>query len=283
MIEYQDDRPLFPKILWNRPINRAAAGRLLVAGGQKNSFSDLQAVYAAAAASGIGSLTLLAPDRLRPMLGTIPEIDFAPSTNSGSLAKASLAQLMELSAFADTTLIGPDLSNNSETAILMESFIDKYQRSLVITQDMLEVVGLSPDKIRSRPNTLLILTMQQLFKLANSLRLPIQISPEAGIIAKIEILKDFWEILRIDLALVGPELIIKTDQQASVTKLPSHPGQLLPISSGVLSVSYAQNPHNHYEGLTTSAFLLRAATAGAVSVDAICRAIAQAIQAHEES
>lgn len=256
MFERQADEPLFANVLWNRPVSAHAAGRLLVVGAHTNGLATLQSVYQIAEAAGIGSLTLLVPETLRSMLGAVPEINFAPATVAGSLAKASLGQMIELASYADAVLVGPDLSNNSETAILIESFIGHYDRPLILTDDALEVITQSPDLVRSRPNTLIVLTMQQLFKLAGKLGVPLQIKPDGGITNKIEILTDFWSALRVDLALVGPEVIVKTAERVSVTALSNQPATLLPAAYGVLSVFYTQNPKAHYEGLTTGTFLL---------------------------
>lgn len=265
MIEYQTDQLAYPKILWNRPISRATAGRLLIIGGHSNNVATLQSVYQIASACGIGALTILAPDELRPLLGTIPEIDFGPATQSGSLAKAALAPASELASHADATLIGPDLSNNSETAIMIEGFISKLTQPLLLADDGLELVAQAPDQLRSRPNTLVILTMQQLFRLAGKLELPVQIKPDAGIPGKVDILADFWKVLRVDLALIGPEIIIKVGDQVSVTRLTHQPASLMPTAIGTLAVFYTQNTKAHYEALTTGAYLVKQAVESAAN------------------
>lgn len=284
MLESQTDQPLYPKVLWNRPISRAAAGRLLIVGGHSHGVALLQGAFQVAEAAGIGALTVLAPDALRPLLGTITEIEFAPSTQSGSLAKASLAHLLELSNYADAVLIGPDLSNNSETAILIENFIDKFPGAIVLADNGLEVIAQTPDLFRSRPNALLVLSMQQLFKLAGKLDLPINIRPDSGVLGKVEIVRNFWQVLKVDLALVGPEIIIKTGDQESATILNHQPASLPATAAGVLSVAYAQNPSSRYEGLTTGAFLIKQAIESAAdpSINQICASLTKALAAHED-
>ena len=280
MFERQADEPLFANVLWNRPVSAHAAGRLLVVGAHNSGLATLQAVYQIAEAAGIGSLTMLVPETLRSMLAIVPAINFAPATIAGSLAKASLSQMVELASYTDAVLVGTDLSNNSETAILIESFIAKYDRPLIIADAALEVIGLSPDLIRSRPNTLVVLTMQQLFKLAGKLGLPLQIKPDGGITNKIEIVTDFWSVLKVDLALIGPEIIIKTGDQVSVTELSGQPATLLPTAYGVLSVFYTQNPKAHYEGLTTGAFLLSQAinSTTEISIANVTASLTKALQ-----
>ena len=283
MFERQIDQPLFPKILWNRPISRATAGRLLVVGGHQSGVALIQSTYQIAAAAGIGALTVLAPDALRSLLGGVPQIDYAPSTPSGSLARAALAQFIDASSYADTILLGIDASNNSETAILFESFITKFHQPLILADDALEVIAMTPDIIRDRPKTLLILSMQQLFKLAAKLRLPIQIRPDSGIAGKIEIVRDLGQVLKIDLALVGPEIIISVGEQASVTLLGSQPASLTAAALGTLSVFYTQNLRAHFEGLTTGAFLIKQAVESSdhASLADIAASLTKALDSHE--
>lgn len=284
MVEYQTTQLIYPKILWNRPISRATAGRLLLVGGHTSGLATLQAVYQIAAACGIGALTILAPVTLRPMLGTIPEIDFGPATPSGSLAKPALAQLIELAGYADATLVGPDLSNNSETAIMIEGFMAKQRQALILADAGIELVAQAPDLIRGRPQTLLILTMQQLFKLAGKLELPLQIRPEAGIAAKLDILADFWNVVKVDLALIGPEIIVKSGNHVSITQPPGQPASLAPAAIGTLAVFYTQNPSARYEGLTTAAYLIKVAVESSSSptIAEAANSLAKAISAAEE-
>lgn len=283
VFERQTSELLFPKILWNRPISRATAGRLLVVGGHKHGVANLQGTYQIAQAAGIGALSLLVPDALRPMLGTIPELAFAPSTHSGSLAKAALAELIDMSSHADTTLIGVNTSNNSETAILLESFVGKFQQPLVVADDGLEIIALTPELFAHRPNTLVILTMQQLFKLAGKLQLPLTIKPDTGLAGKVSILTELWNILKIDIALIGPEIIIKVGDKVSLTPLAEQPASLLPTAFAVLSVFYTQNPKARYEGLTTGAFLIRQAAQSAAnpSIGEVCSSLTEALNSHE--
>lgn len=283
MFERQFDQPLYQKILWNRPISRGTAGRLLIVGGHKSSVALIQSTNQVAEAAGVGALSLLLPDALRPLIGGVPQVDFGPSTPSGSLAKAAMAQLVEMSSHADTTLLGPDASNNSETAILYENFIAHYQQPLILADEALGVIGMTPDEIRNRPHTLVVLTMQQLFKLADRLQMPVQIKPDSGVNGKVDIVADLSDVLKVDLALIGPEIIIKVGEQVSVTPLASQPTALVSAVYGAMAVFYTQNPAARYEGLTTAAFLIKQAIESAVdaSVTQIAASLTEALKTHE--
>ncbi|HSX15124.1 MAG TPA: hypothetical protein VLE72_04475 [Candidatus Saccharimonadales bacterium] len=256
MVERQTNLPLYPKVLWNRPVSRAQSGRLLIVGGRRGAIAVLQSVFQTAVAAGIGQIKILAPDVLKPLLSGVAEASFGPSTNSGSLARLGLDLLTELASDADAALLGADLSNSSETAILAERFIASYHQGLILVADAIPMIAQSPDVVRQRPRTLLVFTMQELFKLAGKLGLPIHIRPEAGLAAKVEIASDFWELSRIDLALIGPEIIIRSGSKTSITPLPPKTRLEPTAAAGVLSVFYTQNPSASFEGLTTGAFVL---------------------------
>lgn len=283
MFERQTNQPLYRKILWNRPISAHSAGRLLIIGGHTQNVASLQSVYQIATAVGIGSVTPVVPDTLRSLVGPIPGIELAPATVAGSLGKAALAQILDLASYSDAVLIGPDLSNNSETAILIESFVAKFRQPLILADDALGLISQSPDLVRSRPNTLLILTMQQLFKLAGKLGIGLKIAPDGQITAKLGIVDDFWQTFKVDLALIGPEIIIRVGNKVSVTALPSQPASLLAASWAALAVAYAQNPASRYEGLTTGSFLLREAieTTGGATITELASGLTKALNAQE--
>ena len=62
----QDGAPLYPKILYNRPVTRSGAGRLLAIGGHTGEFSLPTALYGFAMAGGAGECVVALPDRLYP-------------------------------------------------------------------------------------------------------------------------------------------------------------------------------------------------------------------------
>src|SRR5207253_2372681 len=85
----QGSEPLFPKVLWNRPVSRSGAGRLLVVGGHKDEFSSVQAIYQLSLAAGVGQCTVVLPDSLKTLLAGTPDSLFVPASTSGSLGKAA--------------------------------------------------------------------------------------------------------------------------------------------------------------------------------------------------
>ncbi|HXY18323.1 MAG TPA: hypothetical protein VEH48_02805, partial [Candidatus Nitrosopolaris sp.] len=122
------DKPLFPDLLWSRPENKRQRGKLLIVGGNSHGFAAPASAFAAAGTAGIGAARVLLPDATQKTIGTgFTDAVFAPSTPSGSFSRQALAELLENAGWADGVLLAGDFGRNSETAILLESFLDKYK------------------------------------------------------------------------------------------------------------------------------------------------------------
>jgi ADP-dependent NAD(P)H-hydrate dehydratase / NAD(P)H-hydrate epimerase len=165
------DKPLFPDILWSRPENKRFAGKLLIVGGSSHGFAAPGEAFSAAEKAGIGSVRVLLPDSTKRALAKLlPEADFAPSTQSGSFSRQALDQLMEHAPWADGVLLAGDFGKNSETAILLESFLKKYQGQLNLAGDSIDYFLSSDSPLLSRNNIVITAELGQLQKLANSNR-----------------------------------------------------------------------------------------------------------------
>src|SRR3954469_20037555 len=97
----QDADPLYPKVLYNRPITRSGGGRLLIVGGHSGEFSLPTAIHQFAVAAGVGEAVAVLPDNLAKFLGGAPGTAFAASSTSGSLGREALGRILELSEESD--------------------------------------------------------------------------------------------------------------------------------------------------------------------------------------
>jgi NAD(P)H-hydrate repair Nnr-like enzyme with NAD(P)H-hydrate dehydratase domain len=157
------DKPLFPDLLWGRPENKRHAGKLLIVGGHQQSFNAVSEAYSAAARAGIGTTRVMLPDKLQKMLSKLfPEAEYAPSTPIGSFSRQALDTLLDAAEWAD------DFGHNSETAILLESFIEKYDGLLTLTGDSLDYFFSEPDRLLERTDTLIVGELRLLQKLIQS-------------------------------------------------------------------------------------------------------------------
>ena len=259
--QLQEDEALYPKVIWNRPVARHGAGRLLVVGGYLGDFSLPTAVYGLALAAGVGDCSVALPDSLLKYLAGTPATTFVPSSHSGSLGREALGHILDLGEEADAVAIGAGLSNNSETATLIERLLQELDRPIIAFADALVALQYNVKLLTDRTNALIILTMPELFKLAGHLSVPIHIRREGGLVNKIEIVQAVKAEVVADLVIYGVETIVAQGTNVSVT--PTNPvlSRLPAAYYGVVSVFWLQNRAQPYEGLTTAAWILRQAGA----------------------
>jgi len=166
-------KPLFPDLEWSRPQTRHTAGKLLIVGGNLHGFAAPAEAYQIATKAGAGSIRVVLPDSLQKTVGTfLEQAFFVPSTRSGSLAKSALAELLEQTAWADGLLLTGELGRNSETAVLLESLMQKTTSAVVLTQDAVDYFYAQPATILERERTVIVGSLSQLQQLASKAKHP---------------------------------------------------------------------------------------------------------------
>jgi NAD(P)H-hydrate repair Nnr-like enzyme with NAD(P)H-hydrate dehydratase domain len=167
------NKPLYPDVEWNKPEQRAQAGRLGIIGGNKLGFAGVGEAYATASASGVGDTRVLLPDVLKKTIPPVmTDVIFGATNPSGSLAKDAHVEMEALGAWAQGILLIGDAGRNSETAILYENFLKDYAGPLTITRDAVDLIKNSSMAIVERPDTLLVVSFAQLQKLFQSVYYP---------------------------------------------------------------------------------------------------------------
>jgi len=165
------DKPLFPDLLWSRPENKRARGKLLIVGGSAHGFAAPAASFVAAGNAGAGTIRVLLPDATQKTIGTsFSEAVFAPSTPSGSFSRQALGELLEHAAWADGVLLAGDFGRNSETAIVLDSFLEKYKGYVTIAGDAVDYFWDSNSQALGRENSALVINLGKLQKLAKNNR-----------------------------------------------------------------------------------------------------------------
>jgi ADP-dependent NAD(P)H-hydrate dehydratase / NAD(P)H-hydrate epimerase len=165
----QSGEPLFPDLLWSRPETRQGAGKLLIIGGQAQEFANVAECYSATDQAGAGTIRVLMPDSTRKATGFLPNVEYAPSTQSGSFARGALDPFLEASHWADGVLLAGDLGKNSETGLALEKFFNEYAGPLCITLNARASLSIGYKDLLSRPRTILIFTLSDLQKTAAEL------------------------------------------------------------------------------------------------------------------
>lgn len=235
---------------------KSRSGRLLIVGGQKNEFSLVQAIYQGAESAGIGECLAVMPDTLRRLIGETGFARFAPASQSGSLGKAAQGAILELARDCDGLVIGGNLTNNSETAVMIESLMRNLDMPVVVTEEAVEVLKFDPTLITGNPNALVVVTMGGLFALANHHNMPIAIRRGGGVLSKIELLRQLMSISRSKFVIFGNEILIGVADEVSLTPLqpglPKFPGLII----GAVATLWLQNLAKPFIGLTSAAYVL---------------------------
>ena len=238
---------LYRDLFWSRPVTAATAGRLLVVGGSAGEFSSLQQVHLWGSSLGLGQCQIAVPDSLAARIGVSPDVEFVPSTQTGSLARAAAEQIINLARQADAVMLGLNWSNNSESTILLETLFKQLQLPLVVTQQALQHL---PPRLNRH---LIVAEWPELIKLANSLHIPLNFQG-AGLLAKVSVVKQVAASHPADYYLYGPEVIVASEGKISVTPQPSQNGVLSAAAAAALLVQY---PKQRYQALSTAAWLQR--------------------------
>ncbi len=248
-------KPLFPDLLWSRPENRTAAGKLLVIGGNAHEFAAPGEAYNEAMKAGVGTARVLLPDALQKTVGPILEAgEFAPSTKtSGSFSQKALDEFLMQSNWADGVLLAGDFGRNAETAILFEKFLSHWRGQATVTKDACDYISSAPHTVLKREGTLLVLSLSQLQRLAVAARTPTAITFSMDLLRLVEWLHDFTRTH-------APFIITKhldtvfvaVNGQVSTTKLAEDLDVWRVRTAARASVWWLQNPSKPFEALTTA-------------------------------
>jgi NAD(P)H-hydrate repair Nnr-like enzyme with NAD(P)H-hydrate dehydratase domain len=248
------ENSLFPNLQWSKPENRAFAGKLLIVGGNAHGFAAPASCYADAVKAGVGTARVLLPDAIQKVVGPVLEQgEFAPSTPSGSFSQKTLDDLLSLSAWADGALLAGDLGRNSETAILLEKYASKYHGQLTITKDAGDYFTATPEVMRYRENTTLVISFAQLQRLGTHLGYTTAFTFDMDLLHLVDALHEFTELFPFYLITKHHEnILVACNGQVSTTKLPEELSIWRCEIAAHASVWWLQNPNKPFEALTTA-------------------------------
>lgn len=247
-------KPLFPELEWSRPENKMHAGKLLVIGGNAHGFAAPAGAFGYAQEAGAGTVHALLPDTVRKIVGAIlPEADYAPSTPSGSFSQKALVELLAASNWADGVLIAGDLGRNSETAILLESFLTKHGGQATLTKDAVDYITTSPKSALARPNTLLVLSLSQLQRLGTAAQTPTPIKFSMDLLHLVEWLHDFTASHRPYIIVKHQEtILVAVDGQVSTTPVNGSKELWRVKTAATASVWWMQHSSKPFQALTAA-------------------------------
>lgn len=240
-------KPLFENLLWSKPETKSTAGKLLIIGGQKENFSKIAKAYEQAVKSGAGTVKILLPDSLYKIAHFLPDVEFAPSNKSGGFGAGALDTMLSLSAWADMVLLAGDLGKNSETAVLLDKYIEKYTGRLTISGSAFESIHAS---FINRPDTLVVTELSGLQKLSKEIKFEKAFTHSLGAVDFAQVLQEFSQHVKSLLVCeFGERVWVAVDSKVSSTSIKSLDQHQI---SATTSVWWMQNPTKSFEALTTS-------------------------------
>lgn len=248
------DSPLYEDILWSRPETRNGAGKLLIIGGNLHGFSTVGQAYQYSVAAGVGVAHSLLPEALKKTIGNMLEnTSYAPSTPSGSFGSDALNELLIQSSWSDAVLLAGDFGRNSETAILLEKYINKYNGNIIATKDSIEYFYNQPESILDRDGAVVVLNLSQLQKLGTASKFETPFILGMGLLLLIQALHEFTLIHKA--TVVTKELgniLVAKDGQVTSTKVQEGNDLWQVETAAKAGVFFIQNPNKPLEAITTS-------------------------------
>lgn len=278
--------PLYPEILWERPVHqyKAQAGRILVIAGSRGSQAEALLTCEAIFRSGTGILTLAFPEELKGIYaGILPDaMTLAlPQTHSGSIAKKAKGLIIEQLKANDTVLLGPGLSTNTETVQLIWELLPNIKKTLVIGGDGVQALTYGIDAIRGKGG---IEKVHEYFQGLQSRIFIIATPGEAGhLLAALGLdqigtkPKDIQEHkeraaellannLGATIIIAGQDTVIANGKRLVINKvgqLNNNPSTEEGVLSGITTSFLAQNPTKRFKATTTAVYLYAIANATA--------------------
>ncbi|MCL2444581.1 hypothetical protein FWD07_00475 [Candidatus Saccharibacteria bacterium] len=186
----QEGEALFPEIEWNRPEQKSLAGKMAVIGGNGLGFNAVSMGFAAAERIGVGEVRVLMPDVLKKKVPGGAGMIFAGSNGSGGFGKEALSEMRAVGTWADVSVLVGDLGKNSETAVVVEEFLD-LTGQVVVTRDTVDLVMDAAGKLVEREGTVLVLTMGQVQKLFRAVYYPKMVTFSMQLVNLVEVLHKF--------------------------------------------------------------------------------------------
>lgn len=190
-LKQSSTKPLFPDIEWNKPEQRAHAGKLAIIGGNKLGFVAVRDSYEVAADMGAGQIRAILPDVLKKTIPpSVVDTVFLPSNPSGGFSREALPEFHAACEWADLCLLIGDAGRNSETAMAFESLLGGSDH-LVVTRDAVDLIMPTMARVVGREQTTLVVSFAQLQKIFQSVYYPKILSFSMQLMQLVETLHKF--------------------------------------------------------------------------------------------
>ena len=155
-------------ILWNIPEQKTGTVQLI--GGNSQNFSNIIRTAEFLNTMPFKHVKILLPDALRPKLPSLPGLDYAPSTDSGSFAKSSV--LNQAVIDADFIFCAGEFSKNSATAIALSDALKSTPRPFLLARDTVDLLIAEMPDLINREQLFILASLAQVQKVFRALYYP---------------------------------------------------------------------------------------------------------------
>ena len=248
------EKPLFSDLIWSKPENKTHAGKLLIIGGSTNGFAHTVGCFTESIKAGAGIVKVLIPESTKKLIGHASEdIIYGSSTKSGGFSQGALADFIETSEWADSVLLSGELGNNSETTILFEKYLVKYNESLIIAGDAFDFSSSFWPALLKNHSVTFVLDGTRLQKLSMTAGLTKPITSSMSLVNLIEVLHEMTELNMANLVIEYADFIIIASQgYVSTTKIENKNNTQIKLAANS-AVWYMQNKNKVFEALSCAA------------------------------
>lgn len=183
------EQNIFSDLHWNIPEQNQ--GIVSIIGGNSQSFrSSIKVAEFLKENYPIKKVNLVLPDALKSILPTVEDLEFLPSTESGSFGDDK--SLMGTINSSDFNLILGDLSKNSITEKVIASACENSAKPLIITRDTVDLIANADiEKILMNENLIIFGSMAQIQKVFRAAYYPRMILLSQSLVQVTETLHKF--------------------------------------------------------------------------------------------
>lgn len=275
-------KPLFADLAWNIPEQKT--GRVNVIGGNSGGFHGaMRFAEFLARDFPVKNVDLLVPDALRDKIPPLANLDFAPSTESGSFASST--RLNQAFMATDLVVLAGDLSRNSATAAALAKAIQQAtpgvagvaraklpgsddtaensstdsSAALFVMCDAVDLLAPEAATLLQFPRLILFASMMQLQKIFRAVYYPRMLMLSQPLTMAIETLHKFTLSYPVTiLTFHDQQLIVAKDGNISTTPLEKSGYSMIELWGGRLAAKVAAynlyNPAKPFEATTAAIF-----------------------------
>ena len=247
--------PLFDNLLWSRPENKLHAGKVLVIGGNMHGFSKTVNSYQGLINAGIGQVTVLLPKSVKKILGHISsDVIYCPDTDTGSFGPESFADMLEYGNLNDGVFLPGELSNNSQTLVVIEKLVAQLNKPLIISEDSVELLLHYDETLINRENMTYVAGVDKLQKLLTKLKSPKPITSGMALVNLVEVLANFTTGKRLSIATIHQGYIVVAHEgRVATTKIELGVKTSIPELANHIVCWIIQNPKSVFEAINCAA------------------------------